>query len=136
MNYDNSSKLGSDLNAKEIKLVQFAFENDEGTTAKEILRKIQIVHSITATEKFAIDSMAKTIREDWDSITNSLQKSLNQEYQRIKREAEEHQDEGFIQQSVERIEVLKIAAEQARTIKNQRLSDLEKVEIMLGGNKN
>ena len=110
MNYDNSSKLGSDLNAKEIELVKFAFENDQSVVAKEILRKIQIVHSITATEKFAIDSMAKTIREDWDSITNSLQKSLNQEYQRIKREAEEHQDEGFIQQSVERIEVLKIAA--------------------------
>ena len=133
MNYKDSSRLDSDLNAKEIKLVQFAFENDEGETAKEILRKIQIVHSITATEKFAIDSMAQLIHNDWDNITQAIQKEVNISYDRIAREGKEHQDEGFIQQSVERIQELKRSVQEARAIKNQRLSDLEKVKIMLGG---
>ena len=136
MNYDNSNQKSGKLSAKATELLKFAFENDQSEQAKEILSKLGGNSDLNATAQFAIDSMAQLIHNDWDNITEQLQKEVETAYERIAREGKEQQDEGFIQQSIERIKELKSSARQAREIKNQRLNDLEKVKIMLGGKKN
>lgn len=135
MNYDNSNQKSGKLSAKANELLKFAFENDQSVQAKEILSKLGN-SDLNATPQFAIDSMAKKISEDWDSFTKEAQQKMDIAYDRIAREGKEHQDEGFIQQSIEYIKQIKQEVQQARQIKNIRKEDLRMVQALLGGNKN
>ncbi len=136
MNYDNSNQKSGKLSAKANELLKFAFENDQSEQAKEILSKLTGNSNLNATPQFAIDSMAQKIQEDWDNFTKEAQQKMDNAYDRIAREGKEHQDEGFIQQSIEYIKQIKQEVQQARQIKNIRKEDLRMVQELLGGKLN
>jgi hypothetical protein len=91
--------------------------------------------SLTATEQFAMNSMTEKIHDDWKASCKEADTEINAAYDRIAREGNEHQDEGFIQQSIEKIKDVKRNVSEARRMKNQRLEDIRNVRTMLGGHK-
>lgn len=96
---------------------------------------VKLDSNLTATEKFAIDSMVQKVNEDWEIFAETAQKEIDIEYNRIGNQGKAKSDTAFIQQRIERIETVKRSVEEARRTRNIRLSDLEKVELMLGSKK-